>query len=139
MTSRHHVCAVKPLLAMLLAFLMVSLPANAQPGDSTDVPDLITGTSMGAIIGGLYAAGYDTEALEEVAATLDWDRVFSNVAERRHQAAGAFYQKLIDRGKPALVAIVAVMRKLLHSIYGMLKHDTDFDGEKFYQPPPETP
>jgi hypothetical protein len=24
-----------------------------------------------------------------------------------------------------------VMRKLLHAIYGMLKTDTDFDGEKF--------
>ena len=119
MTARHHICVVKPLLAMLLVFLMVSLPVNAQPGDSTDardpviglalsggsakglahvgvlkvleeldlVPDLITGTSMGAIIGGLYAAGYDAAALEEVAASLDWDRVFSNVAERRHQAA----------------------------------------------------
>jgi NTE family protein len=51
------------------------------------VPDVITGTSMGAIIGGLYAAGYDAAALKEVAASLDWDRVFSNVAERRHQAA----------------------------------------------------
>ena len=24
------------------------------------------------------------------------------------------------------------MRKLLHAIYGMLKNDSDFDGEKFY-------
>ena len=31
-----------------------------------------------------------------------------------------------------MVAIVAVMRKLLHSIYGMLKHDQDFNGQKFY-------
>jgi hypothetical protein len=34
-----------------------------------------------------------------------------------------------------MVAIVAVMRKLLHSIYGMLKHDQDFDGQKFYRIP----
>jgi len=51
------------------------------------VPDLITGTSMGAIVGGLYAAGYDAAAINEVAATLDWDRMFSNTAERRYQGA----------------------------------------------------
>ncbi len=34
-----------------------------------------------------------------------------------------------------MVAVVAVMRKLLHAIYGMLKHDADFDGSKFYRVP----
>jgi transposase len=29
-------------------------------------------------------------------------------------------------------ALVAVMRKLLHAIYGMFKHDQRFDGLKFY-------
>ena len=28
-------------------------------------------------------------------------------------------------------ANVAVMRKLLHAIYGMFKHNAMFDGEKF--------
>ncbi len=50
----------------------------------------------------------------------------------------AFYEHLIAQGKKPLVAIVAVMRKLLHAIYGMLKHDTYFDGEKFYQIPLQT-
>jgi len=27
------------------------------------------------------------------------------------------------------------MRTLLHAIYGMLKDDADFDGEKFYELP----
>ena len=30
-------------------------------------------------------------------------------------------------------AVVAVMRKLLRSIWGMLKYDQDFEGGKFYQ------
>jgi hypothetical protein len=47
----------------------------------------------------------------------------------------AFYHKLLERGKKPMVAIVAVMRKLLHAIYGMLKHDQDFEGQKFYQMP----
>ena len=51
----------------------------------------------------------------------------------------AFYQKLIDRGKKPMVAIVAVMGKLLHAIYGMLKHDQDLDGQKFYRLPAPNP
>lgn len=49
----------------------------------------------------------------------------------------AFYEKLIARGKKPLQAIVAVMRKLLHAIYGMLKHGQDFQGEKFYDFQPQ--
>lgn len=60
------------------------------------------------------------------------------VAIRCDEAIGAFYEKLIGKGKKPLVAIVAVMRKLLHSIYGMLKHDADFDNSKFYQIEPQT-
>lgn len=48
-----------------------------------------------------------------------------------------FYDKLIARGKKPLQAIVAVMRKLLHAIYGMLKHGQDFDGEKLYNLQPQ--
>src|SRR5271155_401637 len=45
----------------------------------------------------------------------------------------AFYDKLVAAGKKPLQAIVAVMRKLLHAIWGMLKHDQDFDGNKFFK------
>ena len=44
----------------------------------------------------------------------------------------AFYDKLVAKGKTKMQANVAVMRKLLHAIYGMMKHDRDFEGEKFY-------
>ena len=44
----------------------------------------------------------------------------------------AFYEKLLARGKLRIQAIVAVMRKLLHSIWAMFKYGVDFDGEKFY-------
>ena len=57
------------------------------------------------------------------------------VAIRWEPNVGAFYDQLIARGKKPIVAVVAVMRKLLHAIYGMLKHDADFDGQKFYQIP----
>jgi transposase len=45
----------------------------------------------------------------------------------------AFYAKLVAAGKKPMQAVVAVMRKLLHAIWGMLKHDQDFDGNKFFR------
>jgi transposase len=44
----------------------------------------------------------------------------------------AFYQKLINRGKKKIQALVAVMRKLLHCICGMIRHNQPFDSSKFY-------
>lgn len=54
------------------------------------------------------------------------------VAARHEPHIKAFYEKLVSRGKTKMQAIVAVMRKLLHAIYGMLSTDTDFLGEKFF-------
>lgn len=61
------------------------------------------------------------------------------VAIRWEPNVGAFYEKLTRRGKKPIVAVVAVMRKLLHAIYGMLKHDADFDGAKFCRLPEKVP
>jgi transposase len=55
------------------------------------------------------------------------------VAIQSEPQVRAFYAKLIARGKKPLQAIVAVMRKLLHAIWGMLHHDADFEGERFYR------
>jgi transposase len=57
------------------------------------------------------------------------------VAVRYEPQVKAYYEELIGRGKPPKVALTAVMRKLLHAIYGMLKHGQDFEGEKFYRGP----
>ena len=61
------------------------------------------------------------------------------VASRHQARVKAFYDKLTERGKKPLQAIVAVMRKVLHSIWGMFRHDPDFEGEKFYRTTPQTP
>jgi NTE family protein len=39
-------------------------------------PDLVIGVSMGAIVGGLYAAGYSSEQIWRIAAEQDWRDVF---------------------------------------------------------------
>ena len=54
------------------------------------------------------------------------------VASRWEPNVKAFYEKLLTKGKTKMQALVAVMRKLLHAIHGMLRHDRDFDGEKFF-------
>lgn len=54
------------------------------------------------------------------------------VAIQKDPHVKAFYDKLKDVGKKSLQAIVAVMRKLLHCIWGIFKSSTAWDGEKFY-------
>ncbi len=39
----------------------------------------------------------------------------------------AWAERLRARRQPAKVVIVAVMRKLFHSVYGVWKHERDYD------------
>lgn len=59
------------------------------------------------------------------------------VASRHEPGVAAFYEHLTAQGKPPLKALVAVMRKLLHALFGMFRHDRAFDGSKFYNPQPD--
>jgi transposase len=54
------------------------------------------------------------------------------VAVRHDPHLCAFYEHLLARGKTKMQALVATMRKLLHAIFGMFKHDQPFDGAKVY-------
>ncbi|MBT8765100.1 patatin-like phospholipase family protein [Metapseudomonas boanensis] len=45
--------------------------------------DAIAGTSMGAVIGGLYAAGYRVDELERLATHLDWQLALSDAPPRQ--------------------------------------------------------
>jgi len=45
--------------------------------------DVIAGTSMGAIVGGLYASGLSAAEVEREVLLLDWDNVFASRVERR--------------------------------------------------------
>jgi transposase len=57
------------------------------------------------------------------------------VAIRHQPHVRAFYEQLLAAGKKPMQAVVAVMRKLLHALWGMLKTNTDFDGSKFRKLP----
>lgn len=45
--------------------------------------DYLTGTSMGSIIGSLYAIGYSADSIEKIARTIDWDLLLSNQSSLR--------------------------------------------------------
>lgn len=46
-------------------------------------PDYITGTSMGSIIGALYAIGYSADELDSLSRSLDWDLLFTDEVDHR--------------------------------------------------------
>jgi len=54
------------------------------------------------------------------------------VAVQHNLHVRAFFEKLVARGKTPLQAYVAVMRKLLHAIYGMFTTRTPFLAVKFH-------
>src|SRR5487761_2489472 len=45
--------------------------------------DYITGTSMGSIMGALYAAGYSADSIEKIARQINWDLLLTNSASLR--------------------------------------------------------
>ena len=51
--------------------------------EETGIPiDYIAGTSMGAIVGGLYAIGYSADDIQHFISIVDWDRLISNKVDR---------------------------------------------------------
>ncbi|MFN3615922.1 MAG: patatin-like phospholipase family protein, partial [Rubrimonas sp.] len=45
-------------------------------------PDIVVGASMGAIVGGLYAAGYGPDDLEAVVEDVDWPSILNDLTDR---------------------------------------------------------
>ncbi|RMG67692.1 MAG: hypothetical protein D6715_04165, partial [Calditrichaeota bacterium] len=78
--------------------------------DSLGIPvDYIAGTSMGGIIGGLYAIGYSGKEIEQMARQTDWEEMFSDTPSREElpffekTGSGQFALSLFLKGlRPAL-------------------------------------
>jgi transposase len=51
------------------------------------------------------------------------------VAIQHNPIIKAFYERLLKKGKKKKVALIAAMRKLLHIIFGVLKHQKNFECE----------
>ena len=45
--------------------------------------DFIAGTSMGSIVGGMYALGYSSDEILEIISNVDWNRLISDNVDRQ--------------------------------------------------------
>lgn len=72
-------------------------------------PRIVTGTSMGALVGGLYAMGHSPDALDTLVRGLDWPSYFSDAADyhflgidRRRGGDRALFSVPMKRWRPTL-------------------------------------
>ena len=65
-------------------------------------PDFVVGTSMGSIVGGLYASGLDGPALERVVNEMNWGEIFNPTPERRNLT---YHQKTQDADFPVKASL----------------------------------
>ncbi|AXI60434.1 hypothetical protein DLD99_08105 [Pseudomonas kribbensis] len=102
--------------------------------------DAIAGTSMGAVVGGLYASGYKIDELEKLALNIDWQQALSDappredVPFRRKQDDRDFLvkQKLSFRDDGSLGLPLGVIQGqnlalLLESLLAHTSDTRDFD------------
>jgi NTE family protein len=73
--------------------------------------DLIVGTSMGSILGGLYASGYTTDQLRRMADTTNWEDVLSLSDEARR--SDLFLDQKIAADRSILTVRFKGMRPIL--------------------------
>ena len=53
--------------------------------ESLGIPvDMVLGTSMGGLVGGLYALGYSVDQMEEIVRSIDWNWVFTDKVSRKY-------------------------------------------------------
>ncbi|HET7692099.1 MAG TPA: patatin-like phospholipase family protein [Gemmatimonadota bacterium] len=64
--------------------------------------DLIAGTSMGAIVGGLYASGIPSDSLRAIVADIEWDRILADTPPR---SSLAFQRRAQQRRYPVELEI----------------------------------
>lgn len=71
--------------------------------------DIVTGTSIGSVIGGLYAIGYSPDLLLDVASSADWAQLFNDdprrenlTLDRKSEVDRLMFSLPIRGGKPRL-------------------------------------
>ena len=100
-------------------------------------PDYITGTSMGAIIGGLYSIGYSADELMELVETTDWDKILTDqvklnkiVMEEKHDYKRFLVEFPVRRDGfklPAGLNAGYQLEKLFHDLTWRATGINDFD------------
>lgn len=83
------------------------------------VPDLVIGTSMGSIVGGLYAMGYSGDSIAGIVKTVDWNVILGgdiSLKDVGMEEKSEFKKYLIDldliKGKPKINSALLKDQKL---------------------------
>lgn len=102
------------------------------------VPDLIIGTSMGGIVGGLYAMGYSGDSIAYLSKGLDWDNLLGGdikLSKVSVEEKKEFKRYLVDldiiKGKPKISSSFLRdqnLREFLTSITYPVYNINDFDN-----------
>jgi NTE family protein len=103
--------------------------------------DIITGTSMGSIVGGAYAAGVDLTEMEKILTSTDWDALFQEDSDRRgtpYRFKAGRAREIYGDGKigfkdgsmvvPAGVVQGKNVLPLLQRLYDRVPNPTKFDN-----------
>ncbi len=105
-------------------------------------PDYITGTSMGSIMGGLYAIGYSANELDSIVRLMDWNNMLSDkiplsrvVQEEKHDYNRFLFQfDLTPRG-PALPNAMVIGQGIAEEMNYLTWHITGIDNFNDFQTP----
>ncbi len=101
------------------------------------VPDLIVGTSMGSIVGGLYAMGYSGDSIADIANNADWDEILKGntpLQDVSVEEKSEYKKYLVDfdlvKGKPKTKSALLsdqTLREFMSSLTYPVYNITDFD------------
>ncbi|TLX74029.1 hypothetical protein E9993_13070 [Labilibacter sediminis] len=82
--------------------------------------DYIGGSSIGAIVGGLYAMGYHPDSIAQMIRNEDWRKVISNKLDRKYIA---FEEKMFNEKNLVTFPLENRKLKIASSLYGSLHVD----------------
>ncbi|BDD07304.1 patatin-like phospholipase family protein [Aureibacter tunicatorum] len=93
--------------------------------DSLQIPvKYVTGTSMGAIVGGLYSIGYSGKEIEEIALSINWGEILTNKISlkdiditEKSDYANYIIEVPIDKGKAKLPSGLITGQALYNKLF----------------------
>ena len=105
--------------------------------------DMVTGTSMGSIIGGFYAVGYDAGDIEDIVCSMDWGEILldrrslrnQTLDERERQNIYLFdYRMLLDKSQDSLAGGLIRGTNIENTLRHYLRQGEDIDFKALPRP-----
>lgn len=105
-------------------------------------PDYIAGTSMGSIMGGMYAIGYSAAELDSIIRRIDWSRMLSDriplsevVQEEKHNYNRFLFQFDLTKKGPLMPESMVVGQGILEEMNSLTWHVADKNNFDDYEIP----